>query len=103
MEKTVKNSEEMVVKPGKDIVASTAVDFRQDLTNAVGSKVQKLVVDLNGVEIVDSVGIGVLAAAYNSLKKTGGCMAVSNVSSDIYHLFKVLRLDQHFEMTPAAG
>lgn len=103
MGNTVEMSEERTIKPGKDIVASMAADFRQDLLNEVASGVKKLVVDLNGVEMVDSVGIGVLVAAYNSLSKNGGHMAVSNVSSDIYNLFKTMRLDQHFEVRPAAG
>ena len=65
--------------------------------------VKKLVVDLNGVEMVDSVGIGVLVAAHNSISKNGGHMSLSNVSQDIYNLFKTMRLDQHFEVIPVAG
>jgi anti-anti-sigma factor len=80
-----------------------AADFRQDLLKEVESGVKRLVVDLNDVQMVDSVGIGVLVAAHNSLSKTGGQMAVSNVSQDIFNLFKVMRLDQHFEVIPAAG
>jgi anti-anti-sigma factor len=95
--------DEKVVKPGGDIVASIAADFRQDLLKEVKSGVKRLVVDLNDVEMVDSVGIGVLVAAHNSLSKNGGQMTVSNVSQDIFNLFKIMRLDQHFEVIPAAG
>jgi anti-anti-sigma factor len=99
----METSAEKVIKPGRDIVASMAADFRQDLLKEVESGVKRLVVDLNDVQMVDSVGIGVLVAAHNSLSKTGGQMAVSNVSQDIFNLFKVMRLDQHFEVIPAAG
>lgn len=97
----MEKSDEKVIKPGRDIVASMAADFRQDLLKEVESGVKRLVVDLNDVEMVDSVGIGVLVAAHNSLSKNGGQMAVSNVSQDIFNLFKVMRLDQHFEVIPA--
>jgi anti-anti-sigma factor len=103
MEKAVETSGEKVIKPGKDIVASMAADFRQDLLKEVAGGVKNLVVDLDGVEMVDSVGIGVLVAAYNSISKNGGHMAVSNVSEDIYNLFRTMRLDQHFEVIPVAG
>jgi anti-anti-sigma factor len=101
MENAVEMSQERVVKPGKDIVASMADDFRKDLLNELAGGVKRLVLDLNGVEMVDSVGIGVLVATHNSLNKIGGHMAISNVSADIYNLFKTMRLDQHFEITPA--
>jgi anti-anti-sigma factor len=97
----MEKSDEKVIKPGRDIVASMAADFRQDLLKEVESGVKRLVVDLDDVEMVDSVGIGVLVAAHNSLSKNGGQMAVSNVSQDIFNLFKVMRLDQHFEVTPS--
>ena len=97
----MEKSDEKVIKPGRDIVASMAADFRQDLLKEVESGVKRLVVDLDDVEMVDSVGIGVLVAAHNSLSKNGGQMAVSNVSQDIFNLFKVMRLDQHFEVIPA--
>ncbi|MBW2107454.1 MAG: STAS domain-containing protein [Deltaproteobacteria bacterium] len=103
MEQGEQTMDEKVIKPGKDIVASMADGFRKDLLKEVGQGVKKLVIDLQGVQMVDSVGIGVLVAAYNSLSRTGGTMAVSNVCEDVYKLFKTMRLDQHFEVVPAAG
>lgn len=102
MEKAVETSNEKVIRPGQDIVASMAEDFRKDLLKEVDGGVKKLVVDLNGVQMVDSVGIGILVATHNSLSKNGGQMAVSNVGKDVYKLFKTMRLDQHFEVVPAA-
>ena len=98
----MEKADEKVIRPGGDIVASMAADFRQDLLKEVESGTKRLVVDLNEVEMVDSVGIGVLVATHNSLSKNGGQMAVSNASEDIFKLFKTMRLDQHFQVTPAA-
>jgi anti-sigma B factor antagonist len=98
-----RQSVEKVIKPGKDIVASMADGFRTDLLKAVNSGVNKLNIDLEGVEMVDSVGIGVLVAAHNSLNKAGGSMAVSNASEDICKLFRTMRLDQHFQVVPAGS
>jgi len=89
------------VKPGKDIVTSMAENFKGELLNFIKEGVKELTVDINGVGMIDSVGLGVLIAAHNSLKKNGGIFNVINASEDIYKLFKVMRLDRHFEVTMA--
>ena len=103
MAKAKKKVQQEVVKPEEDIVASMAEGFRDKLLKIVQGGVKELVIDLMGVEMVDSVGIGVLVATHNSVSKAGGKMSVTNVSEDIYKLFKTMRLDQHFEVSPVAG
>ena len=89
------------IKPGKDIIASMAEDFRKRLLKMVKQGIKDLTIDLSGVEMVDSVGLGVLIAAHNSLEDAGGSLKIKNVSKDIYNLIKIMRLDQHFEVTAA--
>jgi len=91
-----KNRDRFVVKPGKDVVASMANEFRSQLHGLVQESPNELVIDLDGVEMVDSVGIGVIIATHNSLNKVGGALRVTNVTSDIYTLFSTMRLDHHF-------
>ena len=89
------------VTPGKDIDTSMAEEFSAELLAFVEDGVKELTVDLDGVEVLDSVGLGVLIAAHNSLQKDDGVFTVINASEDIYKLFKVMRLDQHFEISMA--
>ena len=89
------------VTPGMDIVASMAEEFRAELLKFVEEGVKELTADLDGVGMVDSVGMGVLIAAHNSLQKNDGVFTVINASEDIYKLFKVMRLDRHFEVKMA--
>ena len=93
--------EAKTVTPGKDIVASMAENFRFELLKFIEEGVKELTVDINGVGLIDSVGLGVLIAAHNSLQKNGGVFNVINASEDIYKLFKVMRLDRHFEVKMA--
>ena len=92
-----------VVQPGADIVASMADDFKSNLLQMVKKGIPELIIDFTGVEIVDSVGLGVVIATHNSLSNSGGKLKVINVSNDIYQLFKTMRLDQHFEVQQAAA
>lgn len=98
---TKKKTTKKSVKPGKDIIASMADDFRKKLLKLVKDGVKELTIDLAGVKMVDSVGLGVLIAAHNSLGDAGGKLKVKNASDDIYSLMKTMRLDQHFEVKAA--
>ena len=91
------------IKPGGDIVASMSGDFRKKLLTIVKSGIKDLTIDLAGVAMVDSVGLGVLIATHNSLEDVGGSIRLKNVSKDICHLIKTMRLDQYFQITPVEG
>ncbi len=82
------------LKPGRDITASVAQDFNQALVAMVKRKPQALVVDFDGVEMIDSVGLGVLVGAINSLSKHGGELRLIHVSEQIHELLILMRLDR---------
>jgi len=103
MSEIIKNGNQVVVKPGQDIVASMANEFRAELHALVQDLPPELIVDLTKVEMVDSVGIGVLIATHNSLNKSGGALKVTNVNKDIHKLFNTMRLDRHFSVEKRAG
>lgn len=96
-------AEPHVVQPGADIVASMADDFKSNLLQMVEKGIPELIIDFTGVDIVDSVGLGVVIATHNTLSNSGGKLKVINVSNDIYQLVKIMRLDQHFEVRQAAA
>jgi anti-sigma B factor antagonist len=96
MNEISKNQKQVVVKPGKNVVASMANEFRSQLHWLVQESPHELVIDLDGVEMVDSVGISIIIATHNSLDEVGGCLRLTNVASDIYTLFTIMRLDNHF-------
>ncbi len=101
MSKITKDEDRVVVKPEQDVVASMVNEFRDELQSLVKEQPAELVIDMGGVEMVDSVGIGVIIATYNSLNKTGGKLKVANVSKEIFSLFSTMRLDKHFNVEKA--
>lgn len=92
------SGEAAVVKPGRDIVSSMAQEFKVELKELADKGVKDLTVDLAGVEMIDSIGMGLLIAAHNSLAKNGGKLRVANPSDDILRLLRTMRLDKHFEV-----
>jgi anti-anti-sigma factor len=101
---TIKNSEDsVVVKPGKNLVASVISEFSDELKALTKSSPKEIIIDLEGVDMVDSLGMGILIATHNSLLAQNAVLRVVNVNPDIYNAFVVMRLNHHFEITKAEG
>jgi anti-sigma B factor antagonist len=89
-----------LVRPGSDdIVAASVPELRTKMRAIVEAGVREMVVDLAGVHMVDSSGIGLLISAYNSLRKVGGRLVVIHASKDIMELFQTMRMHQHFSIS----
>ena len=96
MSEIIKEENHVIVKPGQDVVASMANEFRAELNSLIQESSCDLTIDLTGVEMVDSVGIRVIIATHNSLNNKGHKLKVVNIADDIYGLFSTMRLDRHF-------
>jgi len=102
MSHIVKQQDSVTITPETDIVASMANAFRTELKSLLDEGARALTIDLTGVQMVDSVGLGVFIATHNTLHQQGGRLIVSNASNDIVTLLKTMRLDQHFKVLAAA-
>ena len=100
MSKITMSENQAIVTPNHDIVSSTASDFRNELLDVIKSEPDELVIDFSNINMIDSVGLGVLITTHNSMNKIGGKLIVTNVSKDIHNLLLTMRLDRHFEIYP---
>ncbi len=96
MSEIVNQGDQTIIKPGMDIVASMAEDFKGELLTIINDSSNGVVIDLEGVEMVDSVGIGVIIAAHNTLNQSERKLKVVNVAKDVYGLFTTMRLNRRF-------
>ena len=96
MSEIIRDEQRVTIRPGRDIVASMASEFRSELNGEIDKGMEELTIDLDGVEMVDSVGIGVIIATHNTLDQQGSKLKVINIAEDIYGLFTTMRLDRHF-------
>ena len=62
---------------------------------------KKIVLNLNGLQYLDSSGIGVLARAYVAVVKQGGQMKAIGLSSRVEEILKVTKLYQVFPEFPS--
>lgn len=92
------NGQDVLLPLEEDVVAAKSEDIKQKLKEAITGDLTFLTLDLDKVEQVDSVGMGVLIATYNSLRKRDIGFKLINVDQNIYELFQVMRLNKHFEI-----
>ncbi|MDR3557507.1 MAG: STAS domain-containing protein [Syntrophobacteraceae bacterium] len=85
------------------LTSALARELRPRLLEVIAKGATQMVMDLSLVDLVDSGGIGLLIATRNSLAKVGGGMRIVGASSEIQHLFQVMRLDRHFEVEGKPG
>ena len=93
---------ETSLKPEKNINESTAEAFNTKLLNEIEKNIDELVIDMIDVQEIDPVGLGLLIAAKKLMRKSDGLMMLTNVSTDIFNLFKAMRLDHYFDITVSA-
>jgi len=96
MSHITKQQDSVTIRPDTDVVASMASAFHTELTGLIDEGAHAVTIDLAGVQMVDSVGLGVFIATHNTLNQSGGRLIVRNASDDIVTLLKTMRLDQHF-------
>lgn len=96
MSEIIKDAATVTIKPGRDIVASMLDGFKAELKEVAATGCGRLIIDFTGVRMIDSMGIGILIATYNSLKQRQAELELQHVSTEIATLLKHMRLNQHF-------
>ncbi|XPV77310.1 MAG: STAS domain-containing protein [Desulfovibrio sp.] len=87
---------------GKNIVASDMEELKGSFKQMIADGLVNLTLDCSRLEIIDSIGIGLLVATHNSLAQKSGTLKLINTSPDIYNLLTTMRLHKHFTVLPAS-
>ncbi|MFG0306869.1 MAG: STAS domain-containing protein [Phycisphaerales bacterium JB040] len=89
-----------VVSPSTDIDLSRSPDLRAALRHALDDGAKKLVVDLGGVEYMDSSGLATLVEIMRHAKSSGATMRLAALNEKVRAIFEIARLDQFFTIVP---
>jgi anti-sigma B factor antagonist len=81
-----------------EIDAFTSPRLRERLTEMMDDGHFRLVVDLEGVEFMDSTGLGVLVACLKRAKEHGGDLSLVCTGPQILRVLSITGLDRVFEV-----
>ena len=81
------------VTPGCDLVADEAEALRREFLSCTGKETEQLVLDLARVRTIDTLGLNIIIALYEWIRKSGGELIVENASRDLKKIFRLMGMD----------
>ncbi len=93
---TEKGSEQITVRCIGRITSDTASDFQETIRGLI-PETKKIVLDLTGVDYVDSSGLGALVSIYMHATRSESVVELANPKQRIRDLFKMTKLSSVFE------
>ena len=79
-----------------EIDVAAAPDLREQLVDLIEAGTTELVVDLEGVDFIDSTGLGVLVGAVRRARSADGDVRLVCTNSRLLKVFDVTGLDEVF-------
>lgn len=82
-----------------DLIAPNITDFNVAVVDYLDEldEIDEVVLNLNSVENVDSIGVTFVIGLYKSVTKEGLGFAIADASSNVKQLFKLMKLDDLLE------
>ena len=83
---------------GRITLGQETEGLRQRFKDAGESGHKRIVLDLAGVDYIDSAGLGTLVAGAASVRRAGGELKLANLTSRVRDLMQITRLSTLFEV-----
>lgn len=87
-----------VVEVRGEVDIHTAASLRERLVEVIDGGADQVVVDLRGVDFLDSTGLGVLIGALKRLRLAGGDLVLVCDSEKLLKVFRITALDRVFAL-----
>jgi anti-sigma B factor antagonist len=87
-----------VVEVRGEVDVYTAPVLRERLVEVIDGGAERVVVDLRGVDFLDSTGLGVLIGALKRLRLAGGELGLVCHSAKLLKIFRITALDRVFAL-----
>lgn len=78
--------------------ALTAPEIKPDIDALVTEKRLKVAVDLAGLDLIDSSGVGAIVSLFKRLRMIGGDVKIAALRGQPKEIFRILRLEKAFDI-----
>lgn len=82
---------------GKLIGRPETDDLHDEIRAMLGSKINKIVLDLEHVPWINSVGVGAIMRGYATVKNAGGTFCLANISGKVSSILVITQLANFFK------
>ncbi len=90
------NETRLTLRGSLDI--NSAPVLAEEIDRIIGSKPLKVVVDLSGLDLIDSSGVAALVKLYKGIRNAGGDVSMEGARDQPLAIFKLLRMDKVFKL-----
>ena len=94
------DADSVVITVAGEIHATTAPEFSERLNEAIATGKTGVILDLTGVEFIDSTGLSVLLNGLRRVTRVRGTMVLACANPTVLRLFEITKLDSTFEIFP---
>lgn len=84
----------IVLRVEGELDALTAPQLRPVLEDILAASPKKVTVDLSGLRLIDSSGVGAIVSLFKRQRAAGGEFTLTGLGGQPLAIFKVLRLDR---------
>lgn len=96
-------ADDLVVEVSGEIDVSSSQRLRERLVELVDDDGERLVVDLDNVEFIDSTGLGVLVGVLKRVRAHDGSLALVCSNEELLRLFDMTGLTKVFTIHPSVA
>jgi anti-sigma B factor antagonist len=87
-----------VISVSGEIHVTTAPEFSSRLNDAIAAGTRGVVIDMSGVEFIDSTGLSVLLNGLRRVTRADGQMSLVVSNPTVLRLFEITKLDSTFDI-----
>jgi anti-sigma B factor antagonist len=95
------DDDSVVIRVAGEIHATTATEFSERLNTVIAGGKTGVVLDLTGVEFIDSTGLSVLLNGLRRVTRARGSMVLACANPTVLRLFEITKLDSTFDIVPS--
>jgi anti-sigma B factor antagonist len=90
------NGDDTVLEIEGTLDAVTAPDLRSEVDALVNENRKEVTLELSGLRLIDSSGVGVIVSLFKRVRANGGQVKIVGLRDQPRAIFRLLRLDRVF-------
>jgi anti-sigma B factor antagonist len=83
--------------------ALTSGALKAQVVELAQHEVLRVVVDMSGLNLIDSTGVGVLISLFKRARAAGGAVHFAGLGGQPKEIFRLLRLDRSLDLFPSVS